>query len=58
MTIEAKLMEICKGFIEEHKIQCPEKIYASDKITEESPYLIQQICDTIGYYKGNDNEDF
>lgn len=58
MTIEAKLMEICKGFIEEHKIRWPEQIYDTDKIIEESPYLIQKICDTIGYYKGNDNEDF
>ena len=43
------LYTICSEFIAEQKIVCPETIYQTDRVIENSLPLIEKICRTIGY---------
>lgn len=47
-----------KNFIKKHRIKFDEMIYNTDSIAEDSLYFIQKLCDIVGYYTGEEeNED-
>lgn len=50
-TIVAALRsrEICRRFIADQEITCPETIYQTDRVIENAPEFIEQICELIGY---------
>jgi hypothetical protein len=54
MTKEQQLFELCKKFIQEHQIYCPEKIYQTDQIMIDATEFIEDICNLVGY---EDSED-
>ena len=57
MRIDAELFDLCKEFIKENEITCSESIYQSDKIEANALDLVEQICELIGYYEEEDEED-
>lgn len=57
MKVDVELLDLCKEFIEEHKIRCSEKIYDDDKISYASLEFIESICDLIGYYEEDEDLD-
>jgi len=50
------LWDLCAGFVEKHKINCPEVIYQRDSMYELAPLMIEAICDEVGYYDYEDEE--
>lgn len=57
MKIDAELFDICKEFIKENQITCSETIYQSDKIEANALDLVEQICELLGYYEEDEEED-
>ena len=45
------LFSLCKRFINNHKITCPETIYQCDQVRETAYEFLVYICDLIGYYE-------
>jgi hypothetical protein len=43
------LWEICKAFIVENEITCPETLEQSDQVLENIPKLVDAICDLVGF---------
>ncbi len=57
MKIDAELFDLCRDFIKDNEITCSETIYQSDKIEANALDLIEQICELIGYYEEDEEED-
>ncbi len=51
-----KLYEICKKFIEKHKISCPEVVCQTDSVIIDAYNFITEICDEVGYYERSEEE--
>jgi len=52
---ERELMElytVCLKFVVQNKIYCPEDIYQTDEISENSLEFIEDICNIVGYEDG------
>jgi hypothetical protein len=49
--MDDKLREICKKFIEKHRISCSEAISQEDSIIVDAYDFIKEICDEVGYYE-------
>lgn len=49
-----ELEQICKNFVLENEISCPDAIYQCDHIVENAYEFIEKICDVVGYYNSND----
>lgn len=49
--LSAKLLELCRRWIAENKVQCAEAIYQIDNITFESLEFVEKICELVGYDK-------
>jgi hypothetical protein len=45
----ANLYMLCRDFIQEKDITCPESIWQVDRVTEDIEVFIEKICNTIGY---------
>jgi len=56
MRVDAELFDICKEFIKDNKISSDEDIYDSD-IEAQTLQLLEQICDLIGYYDYEEEEE-
>ena len=46
-----KLLEVCKKFVNDNHISCPDAIGQCDWIIENAYQLIHDICDIVGYYE-------
>ena len=46
----SKIYKICKKFIDDNKISCPEMTY-DDKVYVNAPDLIEDLANIIGYYE-------
>lgn len=57
MKVDAELFDICKDFIKDNEITCAESIYQKDSIEANALDLIEQICELIGYYEEEDEEE-
>jgi hypothetical protein len=57
MTDEQKLMELCRKFIRDNGISCPETIYQMDRVIEGAYGFIEEICDIAGYDKAEDGDE-
>jgi hypothetical protein len=57
MRVDAELFDICKEFIKDNKISSDEDIYDSD-IEAQTLQLLEQICDLIGYYDYEEEEEY
>ena len=56
MKIDAELFDLCRDFIKEHKIEHDEdELEQIDWADLHS--FIHQICDLVGYYEKEDEED-
>lgn len=57
-TIEklAGLWNLCQEFIQKYKPSCEESIHQVDEINLACPELVKQICECVGYYK-EESED-
>lgn len=44
-----ELWNLCKKFIDDQNIGCPETIYQTDWVIENAYHLIERICDIVGY---------
>lgn len=49
------LWELCEKFIIDHSIVCPEAC-GEDRIYENTPDFINDICKIVGYYKYEDED--
>lgn len=50
-----ELTTICQRFVNEHEIRCVEDVYQRDSLQEHFPELVENICETIGYYDAEDS---
>jgi hypothetical protein len=50
------LYELCRAFIEKHRISCPEAT-AEDRVYINAPELVESIADIVGYYSYPDDDD-
>lgn len=53
-TKDQKLKHICRKYVEEQKISCPECVYQSDRVILNAHELIEELCDVVGYYSHED----
>lgn len=51
-----QLLDIVQQFICEQRIYCAETIHQTDRVIEHAYYLIQQLCDVVGYLE-EDHDD-
>lgn len=49
MTKEQRLLQLCKQFIKDNKISCPETIYQVDSVIINASEFLEQMCDIVGY---------
>ncbi len=56
MSKEEELFAMCKKFIEDQHIWCPETIYQSDRVIENAYEFIERVCNIVGYVKDEDDE--
>lgn len=57
-TQSSEAYQEIKKFINKHRIKFDEMIYDTDSIAEDSLYFIQKLCDIVGYYQEEEeNED-
>ncbi len=56
LTMEEKLTELCKKFVEENQISCGETIYQCDWVIERAYEFIESVCDIVGYYDDDEEE--
>ncbi len=57
MRVDAELYDLCKDFIKDNGITCEEDIYQSDRVEANALELIEQICEILGYYEEEDEEE-
>ncbi len=57
MRVDAELYDICKDFIRENGIGCEEDIYQSDRVSTNALELVEQICELLGYYEPEEDEE-
>ncbi len=57
MRVDAELYDLCKDFIKDNEIGCEEDIYQSDRVGANALELIEQICEILGYYEPEDEEE-
>lgn len=50
----SELLDLCRKFINENKISCPESIYQSDSVIENAYTFIEEICNLVGYFEYED----
>ena len=55
-TKEQELFALCKAFIEQHNITCPETVYQVDSVIVDAYGLIEGICDIVGYIEEDQDE--
>ena len=49
-----KLYALCKKFIEDNEITCPETIYQTDRVSLNALEFIEQVCENVGYARVED----
>ncbi|GJD55199.1 hypothetical protein [Methylobacterium dankookense] len=49
------LHDLCRAFIEKHRISCPEAT-AEDRVYEHAPELVYEIAKIVGFYRYPDEE--
>ena len=52
-----QLFEFCRKFIEEQSITCPETVYQTDRVGENSYAFIEGVCDIVGYAACEDEDE-
>lgn len=57
MDKKDKLYNLCKKFISEQKISCPETIAQTDRVIINAYGFIGEICEIVGYYEYPDDEE-
>ena len=49
-----KLYALCKRFIADNEITCPETIYQTDRVSLNALEFIEQVCENVGYARVED----
>lgn len=50
-----QLYEFVQGYIENHKISCPESIHQSDEINLDAPHFMEKCCEIVGLFHEKEN---
>lgn len=53
-TIQAEpdpLRKLCRKFVKDNRITCPETVHQCDWVAENSPEFIAEICKIVGFHK-------
>jgi hypothetical protein len=53
----AKLEALCKDFVKAQHIRSAESIYQMDNVIENAYEFIQGVCDIVGYFDDDENDD-
>lgn len=53
---QSQLWYVCKKFVEEQQINCPETIHQCDWVIENAYSFIEEICAIVGYLEQNEGE--
>jgi hypothetical protein len=51
MSKEQRLYDLCKRFIKDNRISCPETICQVDSVIVNASDFIEQVCDIVGYHE-------
>ena len=57
MTKQEELFNFVKGYVEKHKISCPESIHQCDELQLDSPEFMEKCVDIVGYFDGDNTEE-
>lgn len=52
-----KIVDMVENFILDNKIRCSESIWQRDNIIENAYDFIENLCDIVGYYKDDEEEE-
>lgn len=50
------LIGLVKSYIQKHHISCPESIYQMDKPQVDAIDLVCELCEIVGYIKGDEEQ--
>jgi len=50
VTDKDKLWQLCRAFVENNKISCPETVYQSDHVIEHGYDFITEVCKIVGFH--------
>ena len=50
------LWNLCKYWICKHQVACPESIYQRDDVSLSVYELVEEICETVGYFDDHEDE--
>lgn len=51
-----KIVSLVKSYIQKHHISCPESIYQMDKPQVDAIDLVCELCEIVGYIKGDEEQ--
>lgn len=49
-----RLVALCRKFIVDRRITCPEAVYQSDRVIEGAYEFIEKVCEVVGFCPDND----
>jgi len=50
-----KLYALCKQFIADNEITCPETIYQTDRVSLNALEFIEKLCENVGYAREDED---
>ena len=48
---------MCRKFVEEHEVSCPESIYQVDSTNFACTDFVADLCECVGFYRYNPEEE-
>lgn len=54
--MKASLLKLCRDFISDNHISCPETVYQTDRVSNNSLEFIEEICNLVGFCKDSDED--
>ena len=57
MTTEHTVLELVRRFIQDNEIRSAETIYQADRVGENALEFIELLCEVVGYYKDEDEDN-
>jgi hypothetical protein len=51
------LWNLCSGFVEEHKVSCPETVYQVDSVSLACQEFVADVCKQVGFYGSEEEKE-
>jgi len=57
MSKEDALFQLCKKFVDKHKISCADAVHQSDRVQEDATNFIEDVCEIVGYWEWDEDNE-